>query len=288
MQKMKHAIPPDVPEKQRQKYETAYAVQRVAVPSKMVEMGAWQFGATRITPANPDNPKHKDLIDTVVRYSMKQNIGNIPAIFIVDSPINNAASVRGKELMFTTGMMDTMSKEELDAIAGHELSHHRHNFRDDALRFGIGFTGATIADLGWKHGAEFLHNKGMLPFTAKFMLQSTTAALVPIWFGSMAAITPYQHFMEFEADKEGAQLAGKRAMKSALNSLASHQEELKEKMENLEHKDWKHKVYNTLMSPFTTHPSSERRVAAIESIKPTGSHAERIKSEQLAEQQASI
>jgi Zn-dependent protease with chaperone function len=68
----------------------------------------------------------------------------------VNTSIVNAASVGGRGIFFTTGIMKRMPDEQIRAVVGHELGHHRHVFRDQpvllAIEAAISFAGEVK---GW-------------------------------------------------------------------------------------------------------------------------------------------
>lgn len=246
----------------------AYVRQHLAEPSRMTQMAAWNFNASNIRPANPLLEKEKFLIDTTVRFCLERNISNIPPIFILDTHIPNAASVNGSELVFTSTLMNAMSLRELEAIIGHELSHHRHSSRDFVAAGVIGMSAGAASNLAWHVGTDMLHDANYISTKTHGTLKYHNVAIIPMWLAISASMVPYRFFQEYEADREGAELAGPDAMKNALNSLEGLVMKFRNEQGN-EPRDWKHVLLAKILNPFASHPRTSDRIAAIEKLGPT-------------------
>lgn len=260
--------------------QQAYAHQRSATPSELTQTAAWQFAAKGIWPAKPEHPFEKRLIDTTVRFCLERGITNIPPVFIIDTPKPNAASVQGMEIMITTGLLKNMPPDQVDAVIGHELSHHRHNIRDDIAQLGIGYGAVYLVSHLWHMGISALGKRGHIPNTAARLLNSTILSTPAVWLGSMLSITPYRHFMELEADKEGAQLTSPANMKDALVRLEAESKSL-ERTLSPQPDDWKRTLLKKLLFPLSSHPSTEKRIAKLDKMEQEmESFAKRIRAEQ--------
>ena len=250
----------------RSEQEQAYLRQHLAEPSRLTQMAAWNFNASNIRSANPLIEKERFLIDTTVRFCLERNIHNIPPIFILDTDIPNAASVNGSELVFTSTLLNAMSPRELEAIIGHELSHHRHSSRDFVAAGAIGMTAGAASNLAWHVGTDMLHEAKYISAKTHGSLKYHNLAIVPMWLAISASMVPYRFFQEYEADREGAELAGPDAMKNALHSLeglvAKFRQERGEQT-----RDWKHVMLAKIMNPFASHPRTEDRITAIEAMQ---------------------
>lgn len=244
----------------------AYLRQSTAVPSRMTSLAIWHFNATDIKPANPIIPKEKHLIDTTVRYCLERNITKIPTVFIIDSKIPNAASVNGDDVIFTRALFDAMTPQQLDAIVGHELSHHRHSKRDSYATAAIAMGSGGLAYGAWCLGAEALSHMNHISHRTSTMLKSSQMAYIPIWFAFSASMVPYKFFQEYEADREGAELAGPATMKDALQALEQQVEAYKESRGD-KAPDWKQVVLSKIFSPFATHPKTPDRIVALDQLE---------------------
>ena len=70
-----------------------------------------------------------ELYRTVERISQRSNI-KIPEIVVARIPIPNAfaygSPLTGKKVAVTTGLLDTLDAEEVEAVIGHEIGHLKH------------------------------------------------------------------------------------------------------------------------------------------------------------------
>ncbi|MBX9941008.1 MAG: M48 family metalloprotease [Candidatus Obscuribacterales bacterium] len=100
----------------------------------LVPVLSWWFSAkiaiamTKSTPADPQNPEHKRLIDIVDRVYARSGLKFKPPVYISDNPLPNAfatgpihrkAVVAATRGLFLTGMTDA----EIEAVFAHELGH---------------------------------------------------------------------------------------------------------------------------------------------------------------------
>lgn len=266
-------------------HEAIYARQRNTQASDLVMGMAWHdFGSTDVRAASPDDAQQRAIIDRVVDFCLTRKIKNIPDIYIIHSAVPNAASLDGKSLVFTSKIMEIMAPEELDAIIGHELSHHRHRLRDFVAQGSLAAGGFSAGQHLWLMATSALTKRGLPPLLGS-LLNSEYITHGAGYLASMSALMPYRHFMEFESDKEGAQLTSPRQMISALNTLENHGSEYV--AEHAAPEDWKRRITRTLLFPFSSHPSTERRVAKLEKMESRGSFADRIRSEEGLETAAS-
>ena len=222
--------------------------------------------ARNINLADPNIAEERELIDMVADLCEARGIQHIPRIAIAESNVPNASSIGGQVVVFTTDIKQRMSKDELRAIVGHELSHHRHTLRDTAATGALGFIGyqgaTRLAEpaLAMMPKAEGLLS--MVTGRATHWLYHAIGAVGAVW-----AITPWRRYMEVEADKEGAELTSPEHMKGAFLKLEERAQELEaehgavEKPSNLVNK-----VLHRLMEPITVHPKTEDRVKAMDKM----------------------
>ncbi|GAB4441979.1 MAG: zinc metalloprotease HtpX [Anaerolineae bacterium] len=114
--------------------------------SIFMNFGAYWFSdsiAIRMTGAQPVDPTQAPgLYDLVARLAMQAGIPT-PRVYVIDSPLPNAFAT-GRDpahgaVAVTTGILQTLSQEELAGVLAHELAHIR---RRDTL---IATVVATIA-----------------------------------------------------------------------------------------------------------------------------------------------
>lgn len=241
----------------------AYEQQRAAEPNSAIQAAVWaHFGTGDIRPVRPDTEAGKDLIDRVVDICIAKKIRNLPDIFIINSPVANAASVSGHSLIITTRLLEIMSPEALSAIIGHELSHHRHFMRDAAAISTLSMVGAWAARRAMLAGTSQLSSASM--FNNR-LLQNAGLYLAD-FLGLTLPIVPYRHFMEYESDREGAQATQPQQMIEALRTLEA---EMQAKNGLIQpERSLGNRIVKILTYPFSTHPPMDKRIATLEKMQP--------------------
>ena len=87
------------------------------------------LSSTNATPADPNNPAHKQLLDVVDEMSIASGMPK-PQVFIVPDPDPNAFAT-GKDpensaIAVTQGLLDSLNRDELQGVIAHEMSHIRN------------------------------------------------------------------------------------------------------------------------------------------------------------------
>jgi heat shock protein HtpX len=87
------------------------------------QMAVWTTGAHIIT--SPEGAHERWLVDTVHRLADKANIGR-PAVAIYEGEPNAFATGAFKNsalVAVSTGLLESMSREEVEGVLGHEITH---------------------------------------------------------------------------------------------------------------------------------------------------------------------
>jgi heat shock protein HtpX len=87
------------------------------------QMALWSTGAHVIT--SPEGAHERWLVDTVHRLADKANIGQ-PEVAIYEGEPNAFATGAFKNsalVAVSTGLLESMSREEIEAVLGHEITH---------------------------------------------------------------------------------------------------------------------------------------------------------------------
>lgn len=214
--------------------------------------------------ADPRVPQEKELIDMVADLCEARGIAHIPRIGVCQSEIPNAFSASGQAIVFSTNIKQIMEYDELKAIVGHELSHHRHTLRDGIVNAGLfaaGFEGMRV-------GANRFYTKlpelggllGMASENAFMWARRATGVVV-----GGALTTPWRRFMEVEADKEGAELTSPEHMKNAFLALDDRVSDMKEHHEDTP-RSLVSRVVRFAMEPISVHPKTEDRIKHMEKL----------------------
>jgi heat shock protein HtpX len=175
----------------------------------------------------PQNQTERWLVDTVARLARQANIG-MPEVGMFQQPEANAFATGWNKnsalVAVSTGLLETMSADEVEAVLGHEISHVSNgDMVTMALMQGVVNTFvyffATL--IGYVvDRAVFKTERGYGP--AYYIVQMVAqialgilASMLVMWFS---------RYREFRADAGGAQLAGRQKMIGALRALQRSQE----------------------------------------------------------------
>lgn len=250
--------------------EEVYAFQRSGHMSRAFRSVASNFGrGAPVKLANPDIPAERALIDHVLDGCDYQNIPNIPPIAIVKTHIVNAASVSGSGIFFTTGLLERMPNDQIRAVAGHELAHHRHAWRDSPLLLGINLgimfaierCGISFQTLGFRTLKPRSATAGTAIQFGGMLMDTAAAGLI---------LTPWRWFMELESDREGAQFAGAKPMRASLETLQQKSSELKEKRQLTlpqQASNWLRRAMAFIISPLGSHPPMDMRIGNMRKLE---------------------
>lgn len=206
------------------------------------------------------------LVETVRRQAQAAGIG-MPEVAIYDSPEVNAFATgmnKNKALVaVSTGLLRNMSRDEAEAVLGHEVSHVANgDMVTLALIQGVVNTfviflsrviGHVVDRVVFKtergHGPAFF-----VTMIVAEMVLGILASIIVMWFSRQR---------EFRADRGGAGLAGRQKMIAALQALQrAHPTPLPDKMAAFGISGG---MGGGLKRLFMTHPPLEERIAALQS-----------------------
>lgn len=215
---------------------------------------------------NPSNAAERWLVETVHRQAQAAGIG-LPEVAIYDSPdVNAFATGMNKNnalVAVSTGLLQSMTREEAEAVLGHEVSHVANGdmvtlalIQGVVNTFVIFFSKIIgfMVDNALRKDGESRHGIGIGGFIAEIIAQmvlGVLASIIVMWFSRQR---------EFRADAGGARLAGRQKMIAALERLQSvHSEPLPDKMAAFGISGGK----SGIMRLFMTHPPLEERIEAL-------------------------
>lgn len=179
---------------------------------------------------NPQDPTERWLVETVRRQAQTAGIG-MPEVAIYDAPDVNAFATgwnRNNALVaVSTGLLRNMSRDEAEAVLGHEISHVANgDMVTLALIQGVVNTfvvffakiiGILVDRVLLKNDGR--NGPGIGAFVAEIAAQivlGILASIIVMWFSRQR---------EFRADAGGANLAGRQKMISALERLKVNHEQ---------------------------------------------------------------
>ncbi len=243
----------------------------IGFAGSLVSLALSKWSAKRMVGAqvidnNTLEPTERWLVDTVRRHAQSAGIG-MPEVAVYDAPDVNAFATgwnRNDALVaVSTGLLRNMSREETEAVLGHEISHVANgDMVTLALIQGVVNTFVIFfAKLfGFFVDRVLLKNDGrngpgIGAFVAEIAAQlvlGVLASIIVMWFSRQR---------EFRADAGGAHLAGREKMIAALERLKINHEQasLPEKIAAFGISGG-----HAFAKIFMTHPPLDERIAALQ------------------------
>jgi heat shock protein HtpX len=225
----------------------------------------WSMKATVVS--EEEEPK---LHQTVTRLCAMADLPK-PRIAIVRTPVPNAFAT-GKSpssavVAVTTGLMDRLNQGELEAVLAHELSHVKN--RDMTILTIASFL-STVAFYFVRYSMYFggfgNNRKGGGNIIVIWLVS------IGVWLVSFLLIRALSRYREFAADRGAAMITGNPAnLTSALMKISDVMPRIPtddlRKVEGMNAFFIIPAVSGSVMNLFSTHPSMEKRIAALEKIQ---------------------
>lgn len=234
-----------------------------------ISLAISKWMAKRMTGAvvidKPANEAESWLLSTVERQARTAGLVP-PEVAVYDSPDMNAFATgmrRNKALVaVSTGLLQKMSRDEVEAVLGHEISHVA-NGDMVTLTLVQGVVNTFVIFLSRVVGflvdrLVFKVERGHGP---AFFIVSILAQIV---FGILAStiVMWFSRYREFHADAGGAKLAGREKMIAALQRLqGGAQQDLPDQLAAF---GISGKVARGIKRAFMSHPPIEERIAALQ------------------------
>jgi len=228
-------------------------------------MALWSTGARRIEAATTQDEQW--LLDTIARLADRAGV-KMPEVAIYEGAPNAFATgaFRDSSLVaVSTGLLESMTRDEVEAVLGHELSHVANG---DMVTLTLiqGVVNTFVVFLSRVVGyvvdrAVFRTERGLgmgyyVTVIACEILFGVVASIIVAWFSRQR---------EFRADAGSATLLGSpRAMVAALRRLGGLEQGA------LPQAFQAHGIAegNPFLGLFASHPPIEARIAALESRRP--------------------
>ena len=214
--------------------------------------------------AQPSNATESWLVSTVQRQAQQAGIG-MPEVGVFDSPEPNAFATGARRnaalVAVSTGLLQSMSQKEAEAVLAHEVSHVANgDMVTLTLIQGVVNTFVFFLSRVVGHVVDRVVFKTEEGHGPAFLITSIIAQLV-LGFLAMMIVMWFSRHREFRADAGGAHLAGRESMIGALQRLQQrHAGPLPEKMAAFGIQGG---VGAGLKRLFMTHPPLEERIAAL-------------------------
>lgn len=241
----------------------------IGFAGSFISLAISKWSAKRLTGArvikDPRNETERWLVSTVQRQAQTAGIGT-PEVAVYDSPDINAfatgANRNNALVAVSTGLLGRLSRGELEAVLGHEVSHVANGdmvtltlIQGVVNTFVIFFSrivGFLVDRLIFRTERGYGPGFFIASIVAQIVL-GILASTIVMWFSRRR---------EFRADQGGAQLAGRQNMINALERLrrAHEPSALPESMRAMGISSSRAAGLKRL---FMSHPPLEERIAAL-------------------------
>lgn len=227
------------------------------------------IGASKV-----DANTYPDLHSRITRLSQQVGLP-LPDIAVADIDAPNAFAIGRNQaaatVCVTTGLLDTVEGDELDAVLAHELTHVKN--RDVMVLTVVSFlTTITYAivrhawffDGGGSSGGSDGGNHWLLAF---FVVTFVA------WVGSYLLTRLLSRYREYAADRGAAMITGKpAAMASALDSISTSIDD--QPSEDLREKASMNALFiipadaeSRILNLMNTHPKTDRRIEQLKGLE---------------------
>lgn len=218
----------------------------------------WMMGITVLDRTSTEGAW---LVTMVEQLARKAGLPVTPEVGIYESPEVNAfatgPSKRRSLVAFSTGLLQSMNREEVEGVAAHEIAHIANgDMVTMTLLQGVvnAFVMFFARIIAWGVSQNVREeNRASTQYMVVFLLEMVLGIL------GMLVVCAFSRHREFRADYGGARFAGKREMISALQRLASNQRRYDDQpaLAAL-------KISGGVGALFATHPPLEKRIAALQ------------------------
>jgi heat shock protein HtpX len=210
----------------------------------------------------PEHPLHGMVAELVQRAGMP-----MPKVYVVDTPNPNAfATGRNPEnaaVAATTGLMAMLNRDEIEGVMAHELAHV--NNRDTLIMTMVATIAGAISMLG-----NFALFFGGRDSEGRSNALVAIIAMVVAPFAAMIVQMAISRTREYGADKMGADICGNpAALASALAKIAGPAAAIPNPTSDQNPAAAQLYIVPThLADMFSTHPATEKRIAALMAMAP--------------------
>jgi heat shock protein HtpX len=215
----------------------------------------------------PSTPFERWLVDTVARQAEASGI-KMPEVGIFDSPDPNAFATgwnRNDALVaVSTGLLQHMTKDEVEAVVGHEVSHVANGdmvtltLVQGVVNTFVVFLSTVIGHVVDRVVFKTEEGHGPAYFIVSIVAQlllSILATMIVMWFS---------RYREFHADAGGANLTSNAQMASALRALQRVHEPRDLPSGEFAAFGINGSIGEGIKRLFMSHPPLEERIAALE------------------------
>ena len=236
----------------------------------MSKMQAKMFMGVQVINDSPD-PTAQWLVSVVDRYAREVGV-RMPEVGIFNSPAPNAfatgASRNSALVAVSTGLLQSMNRQEVEAVVGHEMTHVANGdmvtltLLQGVVNTFVLFLARVVGQVVDRAVFRSQDGRGIGSFMTFWVLQ--------IVFGLLATplVMWFSRQREFRADRGGAKLAGTGNMIGALEDLKRGHEPLPaQQFQAFGIADGG--VRGGIARLFMSHPPLDERIAALRALQMT-------------------
>jgi heat shock protein HtpX len=215
------------------------------------------MGIRIIDRSSPDNAWLYSMVEDLSR---KAGLPVVPEVGVYDSPEVNAFATgptkRRALVAFSTGLLNSMERNEVEGVAGHEIAHIANGdmvtmtLLQGVINAFVMFFARVIAWAISQNSRD--EGRQTSSYAITFLLEMVLGIL------GMLVVCAFSRYREFKADRGGARYAGKQDMIAALERLASNTRQY-DKQAALA----AFKISGGPGAWFSTHPPLEKRIEAL-------------------------
>jgi len=233
----------------------------------MSKMQAKMFMGVQVINDSPD-PTAQWLVSVVDRYAREVGV-RMPEVGIFNSPAPNAfatgASRNSALVAVSTGLLQSMNRQEVEAVVGHEMTHVANGdmvtltLLQGVVNTFVLFLARVVGQVVDRAVFRSQDGRGIGSFMTFWVLQ--------IVFGLLATplVMWFSRQREFRADRGGAKLAGTGNMIGALEDLKRGHEPLPaQQFQAFGIADGG--VRGGIARLFMSHPPLDERIAALRAL----------------------
>lgn len=221
---------------------------------------------------NPSNQTERWLLDTVSRQAQQAGIG-MPQVAVYHAPDINAFATGARRdaslVAVSTGLLESMSRDEAEAVIAHEISHIANGdmvtmtLLQGVVNTFVIFISRILAQLaaGFMSNNNSDNNSGS---QGNPMIYFAVSMVLEIVFGILASIITmwFSRHREFHADAGSAKLVGREKMIAALQRLKTSYEPQEAGSMMAFCINGRNKAFSEL---FLSHPPLDKRIEALRS-----------------------
>jgi heat shock protein HtpX len=225
------------------------------------QMAKWSTGARVIT--TPSNSTELWLVDTVTKLAQRAGIG-MPEVAVYQGDANAFATGAFKNsalVAVSTGLLESMTKEEVEAVLGHEIAHIANgDMVTMTLIQGVVNTFVVFLSRIIGYAVDRALSRGNNDGPGIGYMATVLVSQIVLGIGASLIVAWFSRHREFRADAGSAKLLGSALpMQKALARLGGvAPATLPESMAALGIND-----KPGFMALFSSHPPIEQRIAAL-------------------------